>query len=55
VTVSGGGPRRWDGNGVNVEQEMVALAEAALQHEAVVRLLSHKLRMLQLAISGRSG
>ncbi|MBC7286521.1 MAG: flagellar basal body rod protein FlgB [Armatimonadetes bacterium] len=44
---------RWDENNVNAEQEIVDLAEAAAQHDAVVRLLARKLRMLHLAISGR--
>lgn len=44
---------RWDGNNVSPERELVALARSALQHHAVVRLLSRKFRMLQIAITGR--
>lgn len=47
------GQQRWDKNNVNPEKELVDLAAAAAEHAAVVRLLSHKLRMLHLAISGR--
>jgi flagellar basal-body rod protein FlgB len=52
VTVSVPRNTRWDANGVNAEEEMAALAEATLQHEAVVRLLAQKFRMLQIAING---
>jgi flagellar basal-body rod protein FlgB len=48
-------PRRWDGNNVNPEEELAALVESALQHQALVRLLAYKLRMLHLAISNRAG
>ncbi len=46
---------RWDGNNVSPERELVALAEGALQHETVVRLLARKFRMLRMVISGRAG
>ncbi len=46
-------PHRWDQNGVNLEEEVVALAEATIQHEAVIRLLSGKFRMLEIVLSSR--
>ncbi|MCD6351860.1 MAG: flagellar basal body rod protein FlgB [Armatimonadetes bacterium] len=54
VKIEPGARRRWDGNAVNVEHEIVALAETTLQHEAVLRLLAHKLRMVEIAINGRA-
>ena len=38
---------RRDGNGVDIEREMVELAESSLQHRVLVRLLSKKLQMLK--------
>lgn len=46
---------RLDGNGVNLEREVAKLIEASVQHEAVVRLLAHKLRLLEIAISDTGG
>ena len=38
---------RRDGNAVDIEHEMVALAESGLQHQVLVRLLSKKMQMLK--------
>lgn len=38
---------RRDGSGVDIEREMVDLADTALQQHALVRLLSKKLQMLR--------
>lgn len=38
---------RRDGNGVDIEREMVDLSESNLQHHVLVRLLSKKLQMLK--------
>lgn len=48
-------PLRWDGNNVDAEQQLVALAQSSLQHEAVVRLLAQKFAMLKMAIGGSQG
>ena len=45
---------RWDGNNVSPERELVALAQSALQHNAIIRMLAHKFKMLKIAITGRS-
>jgi flagellar basal-body rod protein FlgB len=40
-------PLRRDGNAVDIEHEMVALAESGLNHQVLVRLLSKKMQMLK--------
>ena len=47
-SVSAGGlPLRRDGNAVDVETEMVRLAESELHYSALIKLLSRKLSMLK--------
>ena len=47
-SVSAGGlPLRRDGNAVDVETEMVHLAESELHYSALIKLLSRKLSMLK--------
>lgn len=44
---SDGTSLRRDGNGVDIEREMVDLAQSGLQHHVLVRLLSKRLQMLK--------
>lgn len=44
-------PARADGNNVDVDREMVALAQNALRYRAAAELLAGRLRMLRIAIS----
>jgi flagellar basal-body rod protein FlgB len=47
-TISAPGPAlRRDGNAVDLEGEMVGLAESQLHYSALVKLLSHKLSMIK--------
>lgn len=43
-------PRRPDGNNVEMEREMAALAENSLQFDSTAQMLAMKLRVLRLAI-----
>lgn len=47
------GPPRPDGNDVDVDRQMVKIAENTLYHNAVVHLLIAKLNAMKTAISGR--
>jgi flagellar basal-body rod protein FlgB len=47
------GPPRSDGNDVDVDRQMVKIAENTLYHNAVVHLLIAKLNAMKTAISGR--
>lgn len=47
------GPPRPDGNDVDVDRQMVKIAETTLYHNAVVHLLIAKLNAMKTAISGR--
>ena len=47
------GPPRPDGNDVDIDRQMVKIAENALYHNAVVHLLIAKLNAMKTAISGR--
>lgn len=47
------GPPRPDGNDVDVDRQMVKIAENTLYHNAVVHLLIGKLNAMKTAISGR--
>jgi flagellar basal-body rod protein FlgB len=42
--------RRTDGNNVDVDQEMVELAETNLTYNAVAQIMSNRLRLLRTAI-----
>jgi flagellar basal-body rod protein FlgB len=48
------GPPRPDGNDVDIDRQMVKIAETALFHNAVVHLLIGKLNAMKAAISGRA-
>lgn len=53
ATADGSAVLRRDGNGVDIEHEMVELSESGLQHHVLVRLLSKKLQMLRsVALEG---
>lgn len=43
---------RNDGNSVDIDQEMVALADTTLRYSAVARLLSERLALMRSIISG---
>lgn len=45
--VATSGPLRRDGNGVDLEAEMVQLSESQLHYAAVTKLLAHKFQMLK--------
>lgn len=45
-----GPPLRRDGSGVDIEQELVQLAESGVHYQATVKLLSRKLGLLRTAI-----
>lgn len=47
AVVSAGGALRRDGNGVDLEAEMVQLSESQLHYAAVTKLLAHKLQMFK--------
>lgn len=47
ITTSAGPALRRDGNAVDIEAEMVRLAESSLHYHALIKLLSHKLQMLR--------
>lgn len=51
--LSGGSPRR-DGNDVNVDREMVKLAQNQLEYQFLARALGGKFRKLKEAITGRA-
>lgn len=51
VTTYGGPALRRDGNSVDVETEMVDLAESGLHYQTLVRLLSKKLQMLRSVVT----
>lgn len=50
VTRAAGPPLRRDGSGVDLEQELVQLAESGVHYQATVKLLSRKLALLRTAI-----
>lgn len=50
TTADTASPRRVDGNNVNMEREMVAVAKNSLQYESSAQMLTMKLRVLKLAI-----
>jgi flagellar basal-body rod protein FlgB len=43
----GSGPLRGDGNGVDLEAEMVRMAESELHYSALLKLMSRKLTMMK--------
>jgi flagellar basal-body rod protein FlgB len=48
-----GGHTRADGNNVDIDMEMGALAKNALLYQTYAELLSNKIQMMRSAISGR--
>lgn len=48
-------PARADGNNVDIDREMVALAKNALRHQAAGEMLGARIRMLRTAIHGGRG
>jgi flagellar basal-body rod protein FlgB len=55
ATTDSPGPLRRDGNGVDVEQEMVNLSESQLQYAALTKLLAHKYQMLKSVATEGAG
>lgn len=49
----GSGPMRLDGSSVDVDREMAALSENALDYQALVATLRARIRMLENVITGR--
>lgn len=47
------GPRRADGNDVNLDRQMSRLSENALLHNALTQVLAAQFAQLKLAITGR--
>lgn len=47
------GPVRPDGNDVDIDRQMIKIAENALYHNTIVHLLIGKLNTMRTAISGR--
>lgn len=47
------GPPKPDGNDVDVDRQMVRIAENAFYHNAVVQLLASRLNAMKMAIRGR--
>ncbi len=48
------GPARLDGNTVDIDRQMVRVAENAMYHNVVVHLLNHRFNALKAAINGRT-
>lgn len=46
------GALRGDGNGVDLEGEMVRLAESELHYSALLKLMTHKLNMIKSVATG---
>jgi flagellar basal-body rod protein FlgB len=53
LVLSGGTPRR-DGNDVNIDSEMVKLAQNQIEYQFLARAANGKFRKLKEAISGRT-
>jgi flagellar basal-body rod protein FlgB len=47
AVADGSGPLRGDGNGVDLEAEMVRMAESGLHYSALLKLMGRKLSMLR--------
>jgi flagellar basal-body rod protein FlgB len=51
AVADGSGPLRGDGNGVDLEAEMVRMAESELHYSALLKLMGKKLGMLKSVVN----
>ncbi|MBI3635402.1 MAG: flagellar basal body rod protein FlgB [Candidatus Rokubacteria bacterium] len=48
------GPAKLDGNNVDMDKQMVRVAENSMYHNVVVHLLNHRFNAMKAAINGRT-